>query len=147
MGGRIQRGSLTHDTAIPLKPIAQSKPSYLEPNSGSMQKPIEGLSPRSFPCLNKEERADTRKHTPHSTATHKTQFTKARLEKFKAHNPQCNTQFIGEFCWAKTTHPSSATATTQTKSASSSQLAEKPHDSYHSQRKQAKPASASSTDH
>jgi len=38
-GGDFHRGNVTHRTAN-----CTGKPSYLEPNSDSMQKPIEGLS-------------------------------------------------------------------------------------------------------
>src|SRR4030065_2535435 len=42
MGGEIQRGSLTHDTGYSKTVYCTGKSSYLEPISGSMQKPIEG---------------------------------------------------------------------------------------------------------
>ena len=43
MGGEIQRGSLTHDTGYSTKAHCIGKQSYLEPNSGSMHVPIEGV--------------------------------------------------------------------------------------------------------
>jgi hypothetical protein len=44
MGGEIQRGNLTHDTGYSAKAQFTGKqPSYLEPNSGSLHVPIEGV--------------------------------------------------------------------------------------------------------
>jgi hypothetical protein len=43
MGGEIQRGSLTHDTGYSTKAQCIGKQSYLEPNSGSLHVPIEGV--------------------------------------------------------------------------------------------------------
>jgi membrane-bound lytic murein transglycosylase MltF len=43
MGGEIQRGSLTHDTGYSTKAQCTGKQSYLEPNSGSLHVPIEGV--------------------------------------------------------------------------------------------------------
>ena len=152
MGGEIQRGSLTHDTGYSAKAQCIGKPSYLEPNSGSMhvpiegvyrttekiedrvaigektaqnhvenaartylerirnrmQKPIEGLSSRSFGALNKGGGSTfraavavpaARKRKKVNPATHGTQkhstatsgnrkdpiYDKHRLEKFKTH--------------------------------------------------------------
>jgi len=43
-GGERQRSSLSFDTGCSAKAHCIGTPSYLEPNSGSLQKPIEGLS-------------------------------------------------------------------------------------------------------
>jgi hypothetical protein len=43
-GGEDQRGSLTQSSGYSVKAHCIGKRSYLEPNSGCMQKPIEGLS-------------------------------------------------------------------------------------------------------
>ena len=43
-GGEVQRGSLTQFSGYSEKAQCTGKPSYLEPISGSMQKPIGGLS-------------------------------------------------------------------------------------------------------
>jgi hypothetical protein len=43
-GGEVQRGSLTQFSGYSEKAQRTGKPSYLEPNSNRMQKPIEGLS-------------------------------------------------------------------------------------------------------
>ena len=43
-GGEVQRGSLTQFSGYSDKAQCIGKRSYLEPISGSMQKPIEGLS-------------------------------------------------------------------------------------------------------
>jgi len=45
MGGGIQRGSLIHDTGYSTKAHCIGKPSYLEPNSGSLHGTIEGVYP------------------------------------------------------------------------------------------------------
>jgi hypothetical protein len=43
LGGGSQQGSLSHVLGYSVKAQCTGKPSYLEPISGSMQKPIEGL--------------------------------------------------------------------------------------------------------
>ena len=43
MGGEIQRSSLNHDMGYSEKAQRTGTKSYLEPISGSLQKPIEGL--------------------------------------------------------------------------------------------------------
>jgi hypothetical protein len=43
-GGDFQGGSLTHSSGYSAKAQCTGKPSYLEPNSRYMQKPIGGLS-------------------------------------------------------------------------------------------------------
>jgi len=43
-GGEVQRGSLTQFSGYSVKAQCTGARSYLEPNSGSLQKPIEGLS-------------------------------------------------------------------------------------------------------
>ena len=42
MGGEKQKSSLTHEQGYSEKAQCIGKPSYLESNSGSLQKPIEG---------------------------------------------------------------------------------------------------------
>ena len=43
LGGEIQRKSLNHTSGYSEEAQRIGKPAYLEPNSDSMQKPIEGL--------------------------------------------------------------------------------------------------------
>jgi hypothetical protein len=44
MGGESQKASLNQVTGYSTKAQRIGKPAYLEPNSDSMQKPVEGLS-------------------------------------------------------------------------------------------------------
>jgi len=48
LGGEIQQGSLNQVTGYSEKAQRTGKPSYLEPNSNSLQKPIEGLRETVF---------------------------------------------------------------------------------------------------
>jgi hypothetical protein len=43
-GGETQESNLNHISGYPAKAQCTGKPAYFEPNSQSMQKPIEGLS-------------------------------------------------------------------------------------------------------
>jgi hypothetical protein len=48
MGGESQKASLNQVTGYSTYAHCIGKPSYLEPNSGSLQKPIEGVYPHSL---------------------------------------------------------------------------------------------------
>jgi hypothetical protein len=52
-GGEVERGSLTQFSGYSVNAQCIGKRSYLEPNSGSMQKPIEGLLAKRLRALNK----------------------------------------------------------------------------------------------
>ena len=52
-GGEVERGSLTQFSGYSVNAQCNGKRSYLEPISGSMQKPIEGLLTQSFSALSK----------------------------------------------------------------------------------------------
>ena len=50
LGGGSQQGSLSHDLCYSVNARCIGKPSYLEPNRGSMQKSIEGTTRIGVPC-------------------------------------------------------------------------------------------------
>jgi len=54
VGGENQQTSLNSSTGYSATTQRKGKPSYLEPNRDSMQKPIEGRSPQLLPELYKE---------------------------------------------------------------------------------------------
>jgi hypothetical protein len=61
MGGENQKGRLNHDTGYSEKAQRTGKPSYLEPNSGCMQKPIEGaIANGAFRCQKHVEKTSVR---------------------------------------------------------------------------------------
>jgi len=71
LGGETQQISLNRKMGYSAKAQFTVKPSYLEPNSDSMQKPIEGLSTPACPT---QQHAITQKHTQHPTTTNQNQF-------------------------------------------------------------------------
>jgi hypothetical protein len=72
LGGELQGGNLNFVSGHSVKAQCTGKPSYLEPISGSLHVPIEGLLARSFPCLNKEEGVSNREQQNLLTATRRT---------------------------------------------------------------------------
>ena len=65
MGGEIQRSSLTHDTGYSETAQCTGTPSYLEPNSQSMLKTIEGLSLLVFLAVNSMLEKQRRNYLDH----------------------------------------------------------------------------------
>jgi hypothetical protein len=55
MEGETQRASVNISRANSVKAQCTGKPSYLEPISGSLHVPIEGLLAHSLNALNKED--------------------------------------------------------------------------------------------
>ena len=105
MGGENQRRSLTRDTGYSETAQCTGKPSYLEPISGSLQKPVEGLLVPIFGAINKggglsrrateqlfiQQPESTKNCTTHSTATRSNRkdpiYESTTLEKVNI-NPQ-----------------------------------------------------------
>jgi len=65
MGGGIQRGSLIHDTGYSTKAHCIGKPSYLEPNSGSLHGTIEGVYPAAAEKIEDRSRIGEKHNQKH----------------------------------------------------------------------------------
>ena len=86
LGGERQRSSVGFDTGYSEKAHCIGKPAYLEPNSNSMQKPIEGsilllknVEDRSaIGGSRNQKHAEKTERSSHSQTPHKTGKTRAK---------------------------------------------------------------------
>src|SRR3989337_1045101 len=91
MGGEKQRSRLTHATGYSEKAQCTGKPSYLQPISSSMQKPVEGVCLAQFFRAFIKGRGDSNREQQSTASSTKAQKTAHRTP--QQHAATVKTQF------------------------------------------------------
>jgi len=79
-GGAKQQSSLNRSTGYSVKAKSTEKPSYLDPNSGSLQKPIEGRS--CIGAFHNQKRVEKEEDSPQNSAYIKRGYKSKRAQRY-----------------------------------------------------------------